>query len=544
VPDWLHVAVHGTAGTHGDRIALLAIVAFTLLAIHLINLCMDRGARERPLVRRMAEMDKKLFQSTNELLLLRKEAAEAPGSPLGPGPAAVRELELAAEQARLGAEQERGRQREAEAQVAALRAELERARGEAAAAGEETRQAQEMVEEVLAEKAALEGGGALQDRKLVEVVGQLQAQLESQRGLLQKYEPKLKKKEKETKELQREVKQMRADVANANLETDKMRRSVEEAARSGSAAEGRLEELGKQEEEWRSLSDLLQAQLDGKVEELAGLEEKVSNMSDELSSTKSRMLLFKAEAEGKEEQVEVLQETVEELQARGRKAGMANGGEENGGEENGWGDVSAEAWGLEEVAECREVASLRVEARRAVEAREAVEQELEEVRAQLGEVAGKAEGAAAEADTLRQVRDEVVRDRGDVQRRLDVLTEFFNKKEAELQRQLGLQSAMFGDVSSDAESSARKLVSVTSELDSTAAQVKLLRTELDDQEKSLKAAVAAQVMHPLAINLQIGQLCRSACRRRRRHTRTGWPPGSRSGSWRSSSRRGVSSGTV
>ena len=40
-----------------------------------------------------------------------------------------------------------------------------------------------------------------------------------------------------------------------------------------------------------------------------------------------------------------------------------------------------------------------------------------------------------------QVRDEVVKDRGDVQRRLDVLTEFFNKKEAELQKQLGLQSA-------------------------------------------------------------------------------------------------------
>ena len=42
---------------------------------------------------------------------------------------------------------------------------------------------------------------------------------------------------------------------------------------------------------------------------------------------------------------------------------------------------------------------------------------------------------------LLQVRDEVVKDRGDVQRRLDVLTEFFNKKEAELQKQLGLQSA-------------------------------------------------------------------------------------------------------
>merc|ERR1712190_501551 len=80
----------------------------------------------------------------------------------------------------------------------------------------------------------------------------------------------------------------------------------------------------------------------------------------------------------------------------------------------------------------------------------------------------------------------------EVQRKLDVLTEFFNKKEAELQKQLGLQSAKFGDVSTDAESTARKLISVTSELDSTGAQVKLLRAELEDQEKSLKASVAAQ----------------------------------------------------
>ena len=91
-----------------------------------------------------------------------------------------------------------------------------------------------------------------------------------------------------------------------------------------------------------------------------------------------------------------------------------------------------------------------------------------------------------------QVRDEVVKDRGDVQRRLDVLTEFFNKKEAELQRQLGLQSAKFGDVSSDAESAARQLVSVTSELDMTKDQVKIIKTELEDQERSLKASVAAQ----------------------------------------------------
>ena len=89
------------------------------------------------------------------------------------------------------------------------------------------------------------------------------------------------------------------------------------------------------------------------------------------------------------------------------------------------------------------------------------------IQARLEEVETEATAAKEEAATLRevkwwnyiidifswftfgllQVRDEVVKDRGDVQRRLDVLTEFFNKKEAELQKQLGLQSAKWDNSS-------------------------------------------------------------------------------------------------
>ena len=47
-------------------------------------------------------------------------------------------------------------------------------------------------------------------------------------------------------------------------------------------------------------------------------------------------------------------------------------------------------------------------------------------------------------------------------------------------------------MSCDAESSARQLVSVSSELEVTRDQVRIIRTELEDQERSLKASVAAQ----------------------------------------------------
>merc|ERR1711902_142591 len=110
--------------------------------------------------------------------------------------------------------------------------------GEVGAAVEETHQAQGMVEERLQE-----GGGA--DKQLLDVVQQLQSQLEGQRGLLLKYEPKLKKKEKEAKELTKEVKQMKADVANANLEADKLKRQLEEAGKAGEQNETKVEELKK-----------------------------------------------------------------------------------------------------------------------------------------------------------------------------------------------------------------------------------------------------------------------------------------------------------
>merc|ERR1712012_676928 len=108
------------------------------------------------------------------------------------------------------------------------------------------------------------------------------------------------------------------------------------------------------------------------------------------------------------------------------------------------------------------------------------------------EVESEATAAKEEAATLREVRDEVVKDRGDVQKKLDVLTEFFNKKEAELQKQIGLQSAKFGDVNVDAENTTKRLQIVNDELMTTREQLQTLKRDLEDQERSLKASVGDQ----------------------------------------------------
>jgi len=298
--------------------------------------------------------------------------------------------------------------------------------------------------------------------------------------MLLKYEPKLKKKEKENKELSKQLKQMRADVANANLETEKIKKELSETLKIKDDSTGKLAENEKNEQEWKSLTDLLQSQLDEKNEAFA-------NMETDMSSLRSRISIFKNESESKEEQLEILQETLDELQTR-----KSNKDENNKSEEaDGW-EVEEDSWGVDEVNEIKEVAKLRIENRKNSELKEELEKEVIDIKSQLETASVDLDNYKTESTSLREARDEVLKENSDVQRRLDVLTEFFNKKEAELQKQLGLQSARFGDVSTDAESTARQLISVTSELESTQGQLKIIKGELEDQERSLKASVAGQ----------------------------------------------------
>eukprot|EP00092_Neocalanus_flemingeri_P025250 GFUD01027382.1.p1 GENE.GFUD01027382.1~~GFUD01027382.1.p1 ORF type:complete len:1768 (+),score=522.48 GFUD01027382.1:102-5405(+) len=482
IPEWLTVFVHDQGFVNSDRLALVGIIAITLLFLHFINTFMDRGTREKPLIRKIAEMDRKLFTSSNELLILKKEMSENEGTSVdsGANSQVVREMELQLEQSRLELETSRETvQKEGERYNMTV-SQLELSRQDVSTAQEEARQAQEMVEEMLANQKDKNSGA---DDKLLEVVQQLQTQLESQKNMLQKYEPKLKKKEKENRELTKELKQMRADVANANLETDKFKKELTETSKIKDDSASKLAEITKNEDEWKSLTDLLQSQLNEKSETLV-------NMETEMSSLRSRISIFKNESESKEEQLEILQETLDELQ--NRKSNKVNGNEINKSDEtDGW-EVEEEGWEVDEVNEIKEVAKLRIENRKTSELKEILEKEVTEVNSKLEIASVDLEKYKNEATSLREARDEVLNDRTDVQRRLDVLTEFFNKKEAELQKQLGLQSARFGDVSTDAESTARQLISVTSELDSTQEQLKIIKSELEDQERSLKASVAGQ----------------------------------------------------
>jgi len=517
MPEWLHVAAHEAGGVNGDRAILLVVIAFTLILIYLINICMTSGSREKPLLAKVAELDRKLFQSTSEIQLLRKEASERGSlSEDTVSSAQVRELEIQFEQANIEKDRLENHSREIQARCTQFQDEIYRAVAiqqekeketeiavqEKEAALEETRQAQEMVEEMISSQ-----NNNQPDTKLIELVQKLQKQLENQQDVLKQYEPKLKKKEKEAKELSKECKQLRADKANAELARDKAEKQMNEINTTMDDKVKLIEEKEKNEEEWRSLSDLLQKQLDEKSEHQVELE-------SEASTLKSRLNIYQNELEEKEEQMEVLQETINELKKiKGQRSSKDRDTDSaiDNGEKDGWevdGEDGENGWEVEEdivvadddqevdestaISDIGEVAKLKVSARRASKAAKRLQEEVKTVESSLSEAKNKLDEREKECNQLRTARDETVSELVETTRKLEVLEQFFNKKEAELQKQLGLQSARFGDVSSSADTIAKQLQSVTEELESKQGAIKLLKSELEEQEKSLKAAVAVQ----------------------------------------------------
>merc|ERR1719167_1494309 len=187
-------------------------------------------------------------------------------------------------------------------------------------------------------------------------------------------------------------------------------------------------------------------------------------------------------------------ETIEMLKNKTNRGSVGAGdGEDDWAESDGWDVEDAGLEGDEvDLEASQEVAKLRVTARRAASSLKRVEDELCTMTDDKNNLQAQLDERESECEVLRSARDETVKELVETNRRLEVLEQFFNKKEAELQKQLGLQSARFGDVTIDADTTAKKLISVTAELDSTNGAMKVLKGELEEQEKSLKAAVALQ----------------------------------------------------
>ena len=77
----------------------------------------------------------------------------------------------------------------------------------------------------------------------------------------------------------------------------------------------------------------------------------------------------------------------------------------------------------------------------------------------------------------------LLQDKFDLEHKHEVLTHYFNQRNSELQKQLGLQTARLDDAEQGSESTAKKLTTLCDELETVKSENKTLKHELEEQVK-------------------------------------------------------------
>jgi hypothetical protein len=95
-----------------------------------------------------------------------------------------------------------------------------------------------------------------------------------------------------------------------------------------------------------------------------------------------------------------------------------------------------------------------------------------------------------EVTRLRSSYEEAEREKIEAQTRLDVLSNYFKEKETQLQKELGLQEAMYLQKEGDATSTYERIKSLQEETENYKSQNETLKKEILDQERGLKCQIA------------------------------------------------------
>ena len=455
-----------------ERITFVGIAALTIVIMYFINVFLSSTSGSGPLQRKIHEMEKQLSTTLKDLAQVQGEmsARKMSAVDINENNPVLRENELKLEEARQELLHFQEMTKIEEQKAAQMLQEFEQFKQEIQIAKDETRQAEGMAEELLAEQKNESNGSS---DELINVIQQLQVQFEQQKEMLAKYEPKMKKKDKENKELSLTLRQLRADAANAHLETDKLRKDLSAVLKKQEETSSKVDSVTKNDDEWKSLANLLQKQLDDKCEEGANIEFKSEELKQRLSEIEKKL-------ESQDKNIEVNEEVIKELRKKHLVVEEKDGWEVDG---DGWNEMDNDLVNIDD---------LRSENDQVLSEKQALASQIEKIRTRLADVNSELDKHREESQTTREDRDSVLRDFNEREKKLEVLTEFFNKKEAELQKQIGLQSAKFGDVNLDAENTTKRLEIVTEELKITRDTLQSLKKDLEDQERALKTDVGDQ----------------------------------------------------
>merc|ERR1719188_1514790 len=470
VPDWLKNIVADDLSVNQDKMTFVLIAAGTIVLMYFISVFISATSSSGPLQRKIEEMEKQLAGTMKELLQLEGEMSSSKlnSVDINENNPELRENEVKLREARQELQNVQEMIKNEESKSALYLKDFEHFKQELQTAKDDTRQAEEMMEEMVTEQKNSKG-----NEDLLGVIKQLQTQFEQQKAMLGKYEPKLKKKDKDNKELTMTMRKLRADAANAQLEADKSKKELENVVKQKEEASSKYEDLAKNDDEWKSLANLLQRQLDEKNEEEVMIEDQTKDLQGRLHDIKKKL-------ETQDNLIEVNEEIISQLRKKQLVVEEKDGWEVDG---DGWNETGEHEAGLEE---------LKSKSEKYLGEKQALEKVINEAKVKLASAEEEMKKHKDDSAELREARDKVVKDYSEAQKKLEVLTEFFNKKEAELQKQIGLQSAKFGDVNLDAEKTTSRLEIVNNELKKTKDLFQSLKKDLEKQERNLKLNVGDQ----------------------------------------------------
>jgi hypothetical protein len=330
-PEWFHKSLHGEniEGVPPKLVMFLLTLTISVIILHAVTHFFDKSSREKPLLAKIAALDKALFKAKNDLLIVRKELDEARSKISFKGTTAsnvddfttstvvdsiktespsrshfhqptthlVKEMEsLKAEHDRIQKEnhevalqnQDVMRSLEAKSQeVYNLQQQLDQT-------SKELKDAENMVKEVFEKQRERQQAGSSQE-DLVKAIETLRNQLDNQKKSVQKFESKIVKRETELKSKVQEVRKLRADAANANLAVDRV--TVERDSFSKTIEEHKLKE----------------EDMESKLKELEGQLIILKDTKTQLFTVKDNLDNKESELETKCTEIEVLKETLKTL---------------------------------------------------------------------------------------------------------------------------------------------------------------------------------------------------------------------------------------
>ena len=270
----------------------------------------------------------------------------------------------------------------------------------------------------------------------------------------------------EIKDLSLQLTAIENDVKNVMLENESIIQQKYESNELKTELDDRIDLLVSYENEWNGLTDLLNEQIEKTSVDVQKLNQQLPTLRSTLSSFESRCADMVDKEEILRESLDILKDDVEKY-------------------------TEADGWEINDVSliidKTESILQLKQELERASSEKESIEYELSCFEKKIEDL----KSAASLSDLIiadlekKKVCEETLCT--EAQCKMEVFTELFNKKEAELQKQLGQQVALFDEINED---SAGSLEKVSLELEEANDQLRLTREKLKKCGTEFKAKVS------------------------------------------------------